>query len=87
VVDVESLVPEAMSVLKFLAQGPRLLLDRLDHLSEQPQDLKDGMQKAVLVPDLDPEMALARARKVLEYVVRLRRRITRLDIAARVSGV
>jgi hypothetical protein len=46
------------------------LLKRLDHLSEQFQELKDGVQKAVLVADQDPEMALTRARKVLEHVVR-----------------
>jgi formylglycine-generating enzyme required for sulfatase activity len=46
------------------------LLRRLDHLSEQFRELRDGVQKAVLVADVDPEMALTRARKVLEYVVR-----------------
>jgi hypothetical protein len=46
------------------------LLKRLDHLSEQFRELKEGVQKAVLVADLDPEMALTRARKVLEYVIR-----------------
>ena len=46
------------------------LLDRLDHLSDQFRELRDGVRMAVLVADLDPEMALARARKVLEYVVR-----------------
>jgi hypothetical protein len=46
------------------------LLKRLDHLSDQFRELKEGMRKAVWVADLDPEMALTRARKVLEYVVR-----------------
>ena len=46
------------------------LLKRLDHLSDQFHDLREGVQKAVLVADLDPEMALTRARKVLELVVR-----------------
>src|SRR5580692_8727288 len=46
------------------------LLKRLDHLSGQFNDLREGVQKAVLVADLDPEMALTRARKVLELVVR-----------------
>src|SRR6516162_2982115 len=46
------------------------LLRRLDHLSGQFRELRDGVQKAVLVADVDPEMALTRARKVLEYVVR-----------------
>ena len=46
------------------------LLRRLEQLSEEFRELRDGVQKAVLVAELDPEMALTRARKVLEYVVR-----------------
>src|SRR6516225_4471729 len=46
------------------------LLRRLEQLSDQFRELREGVQKAVLVADLDPEMALTRARKVLEYVVR-----------------
>jgi hypothetical protein len=46
------------------------LLRRLDHLSEQFRELREGVQKAVRIADEDPEMALTRARKVLEYVVR-----------------
>src|ERR1700674_4059772 len=46
------------------------LLSRLDHLSDQFRELREGVQKAVLVADLDPEMALTRSRKVLEYVIR-----------------
>ncbi len=46
------------------------LLTRLEQLSEQFRELRDGVQKAMLVAELDPEMALTRARKVLEYVVR-----------------
>ncbi len=46
------------------------LLRRLEELSGQYRELKEGVQKAVLVADLDPEMALTRARKVLEAVVR-----------------
>jgi hypothetical protein len=46
------------------------LLARLDRLAEEFKDNREGVQKAVLVADLDPEMALTRARKVLEYVVR-----------------
>ena len=45
------------------------LLKRLDHLSDQFRELKDGVHKAVLVADLDPEMALTSAPKVLELVV------------------
>jgi formylglycine-generating enzyme required for sulfatase activity len=46
------------------------LVSRLEQLSEQFRELREGVQKALLVADLDPEMALTRARKVLEYVVR-----------------
>src|SRR5262249_31126441 len=46
------------------------LIDRLDPLADGFVELREGVRKAVLVADLDPEMALARARKVLEYVVR-----------------
>ena len=46
------------------------LLHRLDHLSEQFRELREGVRKAVNIADEDPEMALTRARKVLEYVVR-----------------
>jgi hypothetical protein len=46
------------------------LLTRLDHLSNQFKELKDGVQKAVRIANEDPEMALTRARKVLEYVIR-----------------
>ena len=46
------------------------LLKRLDHLSGQFQELRDGVQKAIRIADEDPEMALTRARKVLELVVR-----------------
>lgn len=46
------------------------LLRRLDHLSDQFLELRDGVQKAVRIAAEDPEMALTRARKVLELVVR-----------------
>jgi hypothetical protein len=46
------------------------LLTRLEQLSEQFRELREGVRKAVLVAELDPEMALTRARKVLEYIVR-----------------
>ena len=46
------------------------LLKRLDHLSGQFQELREGVQKAIRIADEDPEMALTRARKVLELVVR-----------------
>jgi formylglycine-generating enzyme required for sulfatase activity len=48
----------------------RDLITRLDVLSDGASELREGVRKAVLVADLDPEMALTRARKVLEYVVR-----------------
>jgi len=46
------------------------LTDRLNGLSDQFRELRDGVQKAIRIADDDPEMALTRARKVLEYVVR-----------------
>lgn len=46
------------------------LLNRLDSLSEEFRELREGVHKAIQVAEFDPEMALTRARKVLEYVVR-----------------
>ena len=46
------------------------LTSRLNQLSDQYRELRDGVQKAIRIADDDPEMALTRARKVLEYVVR-----------------
>jgi len=48
----------------------RALLDRLDRLSDQFRELREGVQKAIRIADEDPEMALTRARKVLEHVIR-----------------
>ena len=46
------------------------LTDRLNRLSDQFRELREGVQQTILIADLAPEMALTRARKVLEYVVR-----------------
>jgi hypothetical protein len=46
------------------------LIDRLNRLSEQFEELREGVRKALNVATVDPEMALIRSRKVLEYVVR-----------------
>src|ERR1700722_14360660 len=46
------------------------LVGQLDRLSDEFCELRDGVQKALRIADADPEMALTRARKVLEYVVR-----------------
>src|SRR5262245_41705385 len=46
------------------------LLRLLDRLSDQHLELRDGVHKAIRIADHDPEMALTRTRKVLEYVVR-----------------
>jgi hypothetical protein len=46
------------------------LIDRLDELSEQFEELKEGVRKAINGAAVDPEMALIRARKVLEYLIR-----------------
>jgi Domain of unknown function (DUF4190)/Domain of unknown function (DUF4145) len=45
------------------------LIDRLDHLSGEFDDLRELIRKAIRLADKDPEMALTRVRKVLEYVV------------------
>lgn len=47
-----------------------LILRRLDRLSDEFYELRDGVHRAVRIANDDPEMALTRARKVLEYVVR-----------------
>jgi hypothetical protein len=46
------------------------LLRRMDDLSDQFRELRDGVAKAVRIADQDPDMALTRARKVLELIVR-----------------
>ena len=46
------------------------LTGRLDQLSDQFWELREGVRMAMVVADVDPEMALTRGRKVLEYVVR-----------------
>jgi formylglycine-generating enzyme required for sulfatase activity/tetratricopeptide (TPR) repeat protein len=46
------------------------LIDRLNRLSEQFKELREGVRKALDCATVDPEMALIRSRKVLEYVVR-----------------
>jgi hypothetical protein len=46
------------------------LIARLDQFSDGFAEVREGVRKAVLGADLDPEMARTRARKVLEYVIR-----------------
>jgi Domain of unknown function (DUF4145) len=46
------------------------LLQLLDQLSDEFVELQKGVRKAILIADHDPEMALTRTRKVLEYIVR-----------------
>jgi hypothetical protein len=46
------------------------LLQLLDQLSDEFVELRDGVRKAIRIADHDPEMALTRTRKVLEYIVR-----------------
>ena len=46
------------------------LLNRLERLSGQFQELRVGVQEAIKIADISPEMALTRSRKVLEYLVR-----------------
>jgi formylglycine-generating enzyme required for sulfatase activity len=46
------------------------LLARLDQLPDEFREVRDGVRRAVDIADRDPEMALTRVRKVLEFVVR-----------------
>jgi hypothetical protein len=46
------------------------LLDRLENLSEEFREVREGVRKAMDIAERDPEMALTRTRKVLELVVR-----------------
>ena len=45
------------------------LLHQINHISSQFSELREGFEKADILADIDAEMALARARKVLECVV------------------
>jgi Inner membrane component of T3SS, cytoplasmic domain/Domain of unknown function (DUF4145) len=46
------------------------LIERLNHLSGEFDELRSGVLRAIRIADDDTEMALTRARKVLEYMVR-----------------
>lgn len=46
------------------------VLGRLERVSGQLEELRDGVRQAVAIAELDPDMALTRARKVLEFIVR-----------------
>ncbi len=46
------------------------LLQRLERLSAEVQELREGVRQSVMIAAQDPEMSLTRARKVLEYIVR-----------------
>ena len=46
------------------------LIRRVDQLTAQFQDLREGIKQAIVIAELDPEMSLTRARKVLESMVR-----------------
>ena len=61
----------------------RSLIDRLNRLSEQFEELREGVRKAIDGATVDPEMALIRSRKVLEYVIRDGRRIEVETLAGR----
>jgi len=50
--------------------APDELIARLDLLDLRSPDIRDGFHKAVRLASDDPEMAVTRARKVLEHVVR-----------------
>ncbi len=46
------------------------LLGQLEHLTDQFHELRSGIHQVLKIADASPEMALTRARKVLEYVIR-----------------
>jgi len=46
------------------------LLSRFENVPNRFGELRDGVRKAIAVSELDPEMSLTRARKVLEFVIR-----------------
>ncbi len=46
------------------------LLGRLQQITDEFRELRDGVQQVIKIADASPEMALTRARKVLEYVIR-----------------
>jgi hypothetical protein len=46
------------------------LLARMSRLTEEFQELREGLRQAVAIAEQDPEMSLTRTRKVLEFVVR-----------------
>jgi formylglycine-generating enzyme required for sulfatase activity len=46
------------------------LARRLEELSAQVQELREGIRQSVAIAARDPEMSLTRARKVLEYMLR-----------------
>ncbi|MFO0951612.1 MAG: DUF4145 domain-containing protein [Isosphaeraceae bacterium] len=46
------------------------ILSRLDRMPERFLELREGVRQAIMIADVDPEMSLTRARKVLEHVVR-----------------
>lgn len=46
------------------------ILRRLDRLTDEFSELRDGVRKVIRIASDDPEMALTRARKVLEYLIR-----------------
>jgi formylglycine-generating enzyme required for sulfatase activity len=62
--------PQIQELLKRMEPQLEELLKRTDRLSDQFSELRDGIRKAVSIADDDVEMALVRARKVLEYIIR-----------------
>jgi hypothetical protein len=46
------------------------LIELLNRFTEQMNDLREGIERAMRIADGDPEMALARSRKVLELLIR-----------------
>jgi hypothetical protein len=56
--------------MKYMSENASQLDCLLENLSEQFREVRAGLLRAHRISAEDPEMALARVRKVLEYVVR-----------------
>jgi hypothetical protein len=55
---------------EYMSKNASQLVSLLENLSEQFREVRGGLVRAHRISAEDPEMALARVRKVLEYVIR-----------------
>ena len=47
----------------------QILIDRLNQISKQFEELRDGLRETIDVVSVSPTMALVGSRRVLEYVI------------------